>query len=240
MSMNSFHAPPLTAFNKALLILVSALFLLDSVLQLSFSFSLAPYLGLSLTAIQSGWLTQLLTYPLLQTGLMGLLFNGLCLWFLGGELELTWGRKFYLKYIFICYFFSGLIFLTINYFFFAGHLQASWPLLGLSGVTFSLLVAYGLLFSERYLSFMFLFPIKAKYFCLLLGAVEAYQAFFSTFGRTSWAHLFSMMIGFLYLQSPQLKQKIKSMGGQKKKRTRTHLKIVDLEKGPDDKPRYWH
>jgi membrane associated rhomboid family serine protease len=114
----------------------------------------------------------------------------------------------------------------------------------MTGITFALLVAYSMVNSDRYLSFMMLFPMKAKYFCLLLGAVELYQIVFSPYGKSSWAHLFSMGFAMMYLMYFSAKArgtKIFNFGkGKKGTAKRGKLKLVDPNEVEQEKPKYWN
>ena len=66
---------------------------------------------------------------------------------------------------------------------------------------FGLLIAYGVVFSERTILFMLLFPMKAKTMAMIMFVI----LFFNTFGQTSdgishIAHLGGAVVGFLYLK----------------------------------------
>jgi hypothetical protein len=61
-------------------------------------------------------------------------------------------------------------------------------------------VAYGIIFSERVMLFMMIFPMKAKYFVMLLAAIEFISTvFYSKSGIANSAHLGGMIAGFMYL-----------------------------------------
>ena len=122
--------------------------------------------------------------------------NKFVLWMVGSEMESIWGRKEFLKYYFITGIGSGLIWLLFN-------INNPYSLLiGASGAIYGILLAYGLMFPNRKVLIYFLFPIKVKFFVILLGAI----AFFSSIGDggsniSHLTHLSGMLIGFIYLKS---------------------------------------
>ena len=161
-------------------------------------FSLWPRAVLTLPAV---W--QLFTYMFLHDpgGFSHILWNMLTLWLIGSDLERDWGTKYFLKYYFLCGVGAGLCVVLANVLF--GSLDTR--TIGSSGALFGLLLAYGVLYSERILLFGFLFPIKAKYFVMILGAISLLGSFGPSGGGISYvAHLGGMLIGFLYLKRPRL------------------------------------
>ncbi|MBI2712629.1 MAG: rhomboid family intramembrane serine protease, partial [Bdellovibrio sp.] len=122
-------------------------------------------------------------------------------------------------------------------------------LVGFSAAIYGLLTAYGLLFGERVLLFMMLFPMKAKHFVLVLALLELLTAAYSSGGGlVSLTQLSGMFFGFLYLWGAA---KASVARRAPKKRKGKHLKLVvsnDRVFGPDDdgppksgdKPKIWH
>jgi membrane associated rhomboid family serine protease len=157
-------------------------------------FWLWPRAVLTLPAV---W--QLVTYMFLHdpTGFGHILFNMLALWMIGSDLERDWGTKLFLKYYFLCGVGAGVSVVVANLLF--GSLDTR--TIGSSGAVYGLLLAYGVLYSDRILLFSFLFPIKAKYFVMILGAI----AFLGSLGPSGSgvshvAHLGGMLFGFFYLK----------------------------------------
>jgi membrane associated rhomboid family serine protease len=130
---------------------------------------LGSYLALSSDGFSSGLIYQLITYPFIEASFMGLLFEGLLLWFIGSELESKWGRKFYIEFFLISILSVAPLYLILS-----KTLGLSAPLMGITGFNYALLVAYAIIYSERQLMFMMIFPMKAKYFCLLLAGIQLY------------------------------------------------------------------
>ena len=75
------------------------------------------------------------------------------------------------------------------------------PVVGASGALFGLLMAFGLIFPNALLMFMFVpFPIKAKYFVLIYGLVELYLGFQNNSNVAHFAHLGGMLFGFIIIK----------------------------------------
>ncbi len=78
--------------------------------------------------------------------------------------------------------------------------RMSIPMVGASGAVFGILLAFGMMFPNQRIYIYFLFPIKAKYFVILYGALEF---FFGISGAQSgvahFAHLGGMLFGFLLI-----------------------------------------
>ena len=194
---------------------------------------------------------QLVTYMFVHsTGYFHILFNMLSLWWFGAELEQRWGKRFFLGYYFTCGVGAGVIYVlgTVSYYLITGHVAPlSAPLVGASGAVYGLLLAYGLLFGERIITFMMLFPMKAKYFVMIIGAVELVTMLDTGFGSdtANLAHLGGIVIGFVYLSVvARLRLNGKTPAGGKRGRK---LKLVvnnDVEvkpkATPDGEPKYWN
>jgi len=149
---------------------------------------------------------QLVSYLFLHDpyGFTHILFNMLALWMFGKDLEMTWGTKRFLQFYFVCGIGAGLCVVALNAAF--GNMDSR--TIGASGAIYGLLLAFGMLFPDTTVLFSFLFPIKAKYFVMIIGAI----AFLSTFGSSATgggvshiAHLGGMVWGYLYLKSGYLK-----------------------------------
>jgi membrane associated rhomboid family serine protease len=229
-----FQAPPLSKTNKIIIITMIALFVLNSIV----GGSLAGYLALSLNGIKSGLIYQIITYPFMEASFMGLIFESLIIWFIGSDLERQWGQKFYLQLFAVTAVSVVPIYLALSAF-----TGMNAPLMGITGFGYALLVSYAIIYSERQLTFMLLFPMKAKYFCLLLAGIQLYMGFFSGSGAVSFAHLGSMVFAFVFLQYKSMKARGGSLSSsinsaQKKhhkNKMRGKLKIVEDE--PVDAPR---
>lgn len=178
---------------------------------------------------------QVFTYMFLHaSGLFHLLFNMFVLWMFGSELERRWGSRLFLTY----YLFSGVgaaVIYTIGCLVYVYAFSGSAigilakPVIGASGAVFGLLLAYGLIYSERIIYFMMLFPIKARHFTLLIAGIELVTILENGFSGpiANLAHLGGLVSGFVflkgreYLQRSQLKRLRKSRSG------RSRLKVLE-------------
>ncbi|TAL63217.1 MAG: rhomboid family intramembrane serine protease [Bacteroidetes bacterium] len=73
---------------------------------------------------------------------------------------------------------------------------------GASGSVFGLLLAFGMMFPNSMIYMYFFFPIKAKYFVILYGAIELFGAVNSSEGDNiaHYAHLGGMLFGFILIK----------------------------------------
>lgn len=234
------HLPQLTPINKILIIIVVAVFVIQSIISATTGVFLAQIFGLSASMFGSGHIYELLTYPFVGRGPLEVVFNGILLWFIGSEFEQMWGKKRYLSFLATVTLGAGVIFLICSALFFSGG-RGLYVLSGMGGFVNALLVTYAIIYPERIFTFMLLFPMKAKYFCMILIGMQLYSGIFSPGGVLAWGHLGAMLVGFLYLvlisstwyktrderkQKEQIKRRIK----------KSNLTIVKDDKTP---PKYW-
>jgi membrane associated rhomboid family serine protease len=243
MKQSPFPMPPLTPVVKALLIACVALFVLQLALGLA-GINLVPVLGFVPARLLDGWLWQLVSYSLLHSGMLHLLFNTLILWSIGSELESSWGSKLFAIYFGCCVLGAALAYGLMTA---VGIGSAQVPVVGSSGGVYGLLVAYGILFGDRVLYFFMLFPIQARYFVMILGAMELISSvFYSEQGVAHVAHLGGMFTGFVFLAAlAQWRIRVKDAARSKllgaeerEKRVKgaKHLRLVDDE----ETPKHWH
>lgn len=162
--------------------------------SLFYPFGLVPGMVLKSLAV---W--QFFTYLFLHDpfGFSHILFNMLALWMFGADLERTWGRQAFLRYYFLCGTGAGICVVLANLM--VGSLNVR--TIGASGAIYGLLLAFGVLYPDRTIWFNFLFPIKAKYFVMIIGAVAFLSSFGASEGGVSHvAHLGGMIFGYLYLK----------------------------------------
>jgi membrane associated rhomboid family serine protease len=145
---------------------------------------------------------QPLTYMFMHGGLGHLLFNMLALWMFGTELERTWGTRFFLRYYLVTGIGAAVVTIlwTLSPLPYADNLYRS-VVVGASGAIYGLLLAYGMYFPSRTIYLYLLFPIQARYFVILVGAI----AFISSIGASGGgvahvAHLGGLLVGYLYLK----------------------------------------
>ncbi len=133
----------------------------------------------------------IVTYMFVHADFLHLFFNMLFLFFFGVPLEERWGGREFVKYYLICGL-GGALFTVL----FGGG-----TVIGASGAVYGILLAYALNWPESQIWFWGIFPIKAKYLVMFLGAI----AFMMTFrpaadGVAHFAHLGGLVIGYIYLK----------------------------------------
>lgn len=182
---------------------------------------------------------QIFTYSFLHGEVMHLFLNLLMLVFIGGELEAAWGTTKFLRYYFFCILAAALSYLFLQFF----HWQGNVPMVGASGGIYGLLIAYGLIFGERILLFMMIFPMKAKYFVWVLAAIEFLSSVFSgRQGMASVAHLGGMVAGFGYLwgkatwvvSQKRRKDWLETRSREKRRKASSHLKLIVTDRDRKD------
>ena len=238
MSQYQFQAPPLTKINKMIVIAAGVGFLLAAIGKAIGAFSLVHLLGLSGSGMASGLVFQLITYPFVETQFMGIIFNCLVVWFIGSELESQWGTKVYVRFLLATVLVVGIIYTGVSLVFLNGTQVFNSPIHGLSGINFALLIAYAMLYPDRQMSFMMIFPMKAKAFCWILVGIEVYMAIFSNIAN-SWAHLLAMGVAYLIIrfQSKPLVRSVLHSTLSPKKQNKKHLYVVKDD--DQDPPKYW-
>lgn len=192
---------------------------------------------------------QPLTYLFLHSeSVFHVVFNLLILWMFGSEIEAKWGAKPFLVYYLVCGVGAAVIYLvgSFVYAFFSGQSgPLGVPVVGASGAVFGLILAYGVLFGERVVYFMMIFPMKAKYFALILGAVEFFNLLNSGLSSqiANLAHLGGLISGFVYLFFWTKLRRGPRQGLHQKGRRRLKLVVNNnsSERSEANKgPRYWN
>jgi membrane associated rhomboid family serine protease len=147
-------------------------------------------------------LWQPLTYMFLHGGLGHLVFNMLALWMFGTELERTWGTRFFVRYYLVTGIGAALVTVawSLSPLPYATEMYQS-VVVGASGAIYGLLLAYGLYFPSRTIYLYMLFPIQARYFVVLVGAIAFISSIGSSGGGVAHvAHLGGLLVGYLYLK----------------------------------------
>ena len=146
------------------------------------------------------WVWQPVTYMFLHGGIGHILLNMLVLWMFGTQLERIWGSRFFLRYYFITGVGAGVA--TIA----AGLLPAAFAeptyagvTIGASGAIYGLLVAFALYYPNAPVLMFFLFPVPARYFVMIIGAI-AFLSVPRGGGVAHIAHLGGLVVGYLYLR----------------------------------------
>jgi membrane associated rhomboid family serine protease len=140
---------------------------------------------------------QLITYQFMHADFWHLFFNMVFgLWMFGMEIEHLWGSRRFLFFYLMCGVVAGLFQLAL-----APILEPSQgiaPTVGASGAIYGVLLAFGMMFPDRYIYLYFFVPIKAKYFIaglIIIGVLAIGKA-----GNVAnLAHLGGALAGYLYI-----------------------------------------
>lgn len=160
----------------------------------------AVYLGLSPElVIKRKFVWQPVTYMFLHADTLHILFNMLGIWMFGVELERMWGTRFFVKYYAVTGIGAALTTLAVALlpFPFASAVYKSLTI-GASGALYGILLAFATYYPNRPILMMLLFPVPAKYFVIIIGALS-----FLTGGRgvAHAAHLGGLIFGYIYLHN---------------------------------------
>ena len=193
---------------KWLLITNTAVFLLLSVGGRMFTLDMMPleivfnyYLGL-MPLGHGFYLWQLLTYQFMHANFTHLLYNMFALWMFGMEVEHVWGSRRFLGFYLLCGVAAGISQLIM-----APLLEptsvvsvtgAGIPTVGASGAVYAVLVAFAMMFPDRYIFIYFLLPIKAKYFIFGMIALGI-MSIGDQSAVANLAHLGGAAAGFVYV-----------------------------------------
>jgi len=211
----------LTSGVKTLIIINSIIYLL----QLFFLNQLLTLFGLIPQAVYHNFmLWQLVTYMFLHGDIFHLLFNMLALWMFGSNIEASWGTKKFVRYYFLCGIAGGITTCLFSP-------DATIPSIGASAAIFGILVAYGMMFPNSIILLFGLFPMKARHFVILFGAIELLACLrYTPDGIGHFAHLGGMVAGYLYLKNMFTKNHIgKSVAKLKEKKEKEDIEKKKVE-----------
>lgn len=242
--------PPLTpAIKWILIICVGMWFFFQIILDNLMGFSITQYLALiPHQALFDFYFWQPLTYMFLHSTkeVSHIIFNMLMLWFLGAELEQKWGTRSFLMFYLVNGFCAGLIYIfgTAIYALITGSQGGLIiPVVGASGALFAVMMAYARFFGDRLIYFFMIFPMKARYFVMILAFIQLVSMMTSSARGEEvayLAHLGGLASGFLYLVAWQWW--LKRQWNKKSKRKTHGLKlVVNNDKNDDgDSTKYWN
>ncbi len=166
---------------KQLLIINVVVFLLQQMINniafgeipgwylLNHYFALNPLVGFDRFGESNNFeIWQLFTYQFMHGGFSHIFYNMLMLWMFGMEIENLWGSKKFL----IFYLTSGVGAGLVQILFAPIFENSLAPVIGASGSVFGVMLAFAMLFPNRYIFLYFLVPLKAKYLIGFLFIVE--------------------------------------------------------------------
>ncbi len=242
MNQSQIHIPTLTKVNKIILIVMGVLFILSSILKASGGIGLVSYLGLSPAMFFSGHIYEIATYPFIASGVFDILFNGLLLWFIGSELESQWGATRYIAFLTTSTIGAGIIYLLVSTLFLSGSGLFGYPLYGMHGAGSALCLAYAVLYPDRIFTFMLIFPMRAKYFCMILVGMLLFNGFFTPGKVLAWGHLGAMAFGYGWMHliaSPKWKKFTSDQEKKQKMRSKSKANLRIVKDDDEKPPKYW-
>jgi membrane associated rhomboid family serine protease len=152
--------------------------------------SAIDYLGFNVAEVLTEPWT-IVTYMFVHAGFLHVFLNMLMLFFFGPPLEERWGGTEFIKYYFICGV-GGALFTLL----FGGG-----TIIGASGAVYGIMLAYALNWPDNLIWIYAIFPVKAKYMVLFLGALSFFSAFSGgSDGIAHFAHLGGLVVGYVYLK----------------------------------------
>jgi len=199
----SFGPGPVSTAIKALIV-SNVVFFFAQVLYrpLTDAFGLEP-----VRVVRELQVWRLATYMFLHdpSGILHILFNMLALWMFGTELERIWGTRYFLKFYFVTGVGAAIVTVLVSLlpFSMSDTLYTS-NVIGASGAIYGLLLAFALYFPDRPILLYFLFPIPARYFVMIMGAMAFYFSLGQTSGVANATHLAGLLVGYLYLKSARM------------------------------------
>jgi len=199
----AFGPGPLSPAIKTLIIVNVTMFVVSLLMP-----AVVALLGLIPAAIvQQGWVWQMVTYMFLHGTIGHIFFNMLALWMFGTELERIWGTRFFLKYYFATGIVAGLSTIAFSLLPFALMQRLYFSAtIGASGAIFGLLLAYGLTFPNRPIYVYFVFPIPAKYFVMIMGAISLVSSIGDSGGGVAHiTHLGGLAAGYVLLRGRHMR-----------------------------------
>jgi len=194
----SFSPGPISTALKALIAANVAVFIVQLFVP-----GLPTVLGLRADRVVEPpfWVWGLGTYMFLHAGIFHILFNMLALWMFGAQLERVWGSRFFLKFYFVTGIGAAALTVLFSYapFAFARSLHTI-PIVGASGAIYGLLLAFAMYFPDQPI-LLIVFWVPAKWCVTILGAIALVSSLSDAGGTANAAHLFGLLVGYLYLKN---------------------------------------
>ena len=152
---------------------------------------------------------QLITYMFMHGGFWHIFFNMFSLYMFGSVIVNYWGGKKFFLYYMVCGICAGLfhepgMYLQIAFAETPGLVEAAInrvPTVGASGAIYGLLLAYGMMFPNNVLQFVFPpVAMKAKWMVIIFGAIELISGLSGRGGNVAhFAHLGGMIFGIIMI-----------------------------------------
>ena len=145
---------------------------------------------------------QPFTYMFLHGGIFHILFNMLALWMFGVELERMWGTRYFVKFYAVAGVGAAVTTLALSFLPFSSGNELYYSLtIGASGAVYGILLGYARYFPDRPIYLYFVFPIPAKYFVMIIGAVSLLSSMGASGGGIAHTtHLGGLVAAYLYIK----------------------------------------
>jgi membrane associated rhomboid family serine protease len=200
-SIGAFYIPGFPKGVKWLLISNVAIFILTFFAErLDAAGPLVLLKLIPVAVVKDFFVWQLATYAFLHQGFGHIIWNMLALWMFGADIERIWGTRRFVQFYFFCAVGAGICVVIANYILPWGNPNV--PTIGSSGAIFGILLVYAMMFPDREILFGFIFPIKVKYFVMIVGAIAFLSSFGINTGVSNFAHLGGLLFGYLFLKTP--------------------------------------
>src|SRR5580692_3016212 len=155
------------------------------------------YFGLRpLDVVSHFFIWQVVTYMFLHGGVFHIAFNMFALWVFGVPLEQAFGTRNFLNFYFLCGIGAGIC-VTLGASLFG---NPAIPTIGSSGAIYGILMASAVLWPDQIILMFFLFPIKLRYYVMVVGAIAFLGTFNQASGVNDFAHLSGLGFGYLYVK----------------------------------------
>jgi membrane associated rhomboid family serine protease len=143
---------------------------------------------------------QLVSYMFMHDGVLHLLFNMLVLWMFGSPVENEWGSKPFVIYYFLCGIGAGVVHMLFSHLFSTMHV----PVLGASGAIYGVLLAFGLMYWDQFITLLLFFVlpvhVRVKLLMMFIVGFSLFMGLFVQDKVAHFAHLGGMLVGFIYLK----------------------------------------
>ena len=220
--------PPVTPAIKIILIACGVGF----VLQLLAGPEMIRIFGLSPALASRGFfLWQYVSYLFLHGDISHLLFNLLGLWMFGGDVERRMGSREFWRFYLLCGAGAGAVWVV-----FSLLSGTSGITIGASGAIFGVLAAFAVLFPERIILVMLIFPMRARTAALLFAGIELLASWgYAGSGVNRIAHLAGMAIAYVYLRRYTLGVQLRTLFGRRRRPFTIHRGGSGWKSDEDDR-----
>lgn len=232
----------LTRFGKSLLLVLVGFFVLDHGSRLFLGAGHNGVTSFFSFTVESGFLHfelwRWVTYSLLHADITHLMFNLISIVFVLPDFERAWGIRRTVQFMLVTNIGGAALFSSAVYLLNPSMLGV--PLVGISAAIFGLLGAFGIIFGERQILFMLMFPIAAKHFVLVLMGIEVLTAMSSP--AQIWsvaAHLGGLLTGIAYLRLESAwiaRRAVRSAERSLRPKRDQHLRLIVDNDRPKGKP----